>query len=144
MMTSSYWEKFVYAEAPLANLERRDASVVFEWLHEHLPVGQTKIDWTNVQGRHAHWRADDDAQLGVLAIQEVCKRIQPGSVVEHVGDGLSPVGVRFGEVDAFAVVGALLEIPEHHYFLADDRSWLVVVTTEGDLDALDRPAGEAA
>jgi hypothetical protein len=31
----------------------------------------------------------------------------------------------------------LLEIPEHHYFVAGDRSWIVVVATEGDLDILD-------
>jgi hypothetical protein len=123
-------------------LERRNSSVVFEWLHEHLPVGQSKVNWENVQGRHAHWRIEDDAQLGAMAVREVCKRIQRGSTVEHVGDGLSPFGVRFGEVDAPAVVSALLEIPEHHYFVADDRSWLVVVTTEGDLDVLDRRAGE--
>src|SRR5581483_5941628 len=143
-MISSYWEESVYAEAPLANLERRDASVVFEWLHENLPLGQTKIDWSRVESGHVHWSVDDDNQLGAMAIQEVCKRIRPGLMVEHVGDGLSPFGVRFGEVDASMVVGTLLQIPEHHYFLAGDRSWLVVVTTEGDLDALDRRAEKAA
>lgn len=143
MMNDNYWEG-VYSEAPLANLERRDGSVIFEWLHKYLPAGQLKIDWKNVQGRHAHWKAEDDEQLGVMAVREVSKRIQPSSMVEHVGDGLSPFGVRFGEVDAHAVVGALLEIPEHHYFLADDRSWLVVVTSEGDVDVLDRQSGEVA
>ena len=140
-MADNYWEEFVYAEAPLANVERQVPSAVFEWLHEHLPTGQNKINWAGVQGAHAHWRADDDAQAGLIATQEVCRRIQPGSMVEHVGDGLSPVGVRFGQANASAIVGALLEIPEHHYFLAEDRSWLVVVTTEGDIDALDRPVG---
>jgi len=142
-VTSNYWES-VYSEVPLANLERRDGSVVFEWLHRHLPVGQLKIDWTNVQGRHANWKVEDDDQLGVMALREVSKRMKPGSMVEHVGDGLSPFGVRFGGVDASAIVGALLEIPEHHYFLADDRSWLVVVTSEGDLDVLDRQSGETS
>jgi hypothetical protein len=37
-----------------------------------------------------------------------------------------------------SVVTELLEIPEHHYFLAEDRSWIVVVTTEGDLDIVDQ------
>lgn len=137
---NDYWEEYVYSEAPLAGLERRDDSIVFEWLHEHLPVGHAKIDWSKVQGVHVHRRAGNDTELGLMAVQEVCRRIEPGAMVEHAGDGLSRAGVRFGEVDAAAVVGALLEIPEHHYFLADDRSWLVVVTTEGDLDTLDRPA----
>ena len=128
----------------MAHLERRDGSVVFEWLHGHLPVGQVKIEWTKIQGSHTNWKVADDEQLGAMALREISKRIKPGSMVEHAGDGLSPFGVRFGEVGASAIVGALLEIPEHHYFLAEDRSWLVVVTSEGDLDVLDRQSGDAA
>jgi hypothetical protein len=75
---------------------------------------------------------------------EVCRRVRPGSIVEHVGDGLSPYGVGFGADNAASVVAALLEIPEHHYFLAGDRSWIVVVTFEGDLDTVDHlDVGEA-
>ena len=33
----------MYAEVPLAGLERRDASVVFEWPEEHLPVGKARL-----------------------------------------------------------------------------------------------------
>ncbi|GAB2613747.1 hypothetical protein GCM10027269_82780 [Kribbella endophytica] len=40
------------------------------------------------------------------------------------------------------VTAALLEIPEHHYFVAEDRGWVVVVSTEGDLDVVDRPTGD--
>jgi hypothetical protein len=138
MMASSYWEEIVYAAAPLASLNRQDPSAVFAWLHGQLPADGSKIDWANARGGHAHWKVEDDEQLTAMAIREICKRIQPGSVVEHVGDGLSPVSVSFGGADAAVVASALLEIPEHHYFVAGDRSWLVVVTTEGDLDALDR------
>ncbi|WP_204052490.1 hypothetical protein [Microbispora siamensis] len=73
-----------------------------------------------------------------MASREVCQHIHPGSVVEHVGDGLSPYGVRFTSDNAHSVVAALLEIPEHHYFVAEDRSWIVVVTMEGDLDVVDQ------
>jgi hypothetical protein len=73
-----------------------------------------------------------------MTITEIRRRVNADSAVDHVGDGLSPFGVRFAGVDAGSVAGALLEIPEHHYFVAADRSWLVVVTTEGDLDIVDR------
>ena len=138
MMTSSYWEEVVYAEPPLVDLERGDSSVVFAWLHKHLPIRGSKIDWSRAQDRHSHWKLGNDEQLESMTISEISQRVHPDSAVEHVGDGLSPFGVRFGGVDANSVAGALLEIPEHHYFVAADRSWLVVVTTEGDLDVLDR------
>jgi hypothetical protein len=40
------------------------------------------------------------------------------------------------------VIAALLAIPEHHYFVAEDRRWVVVVSLEGDLDVVDRPTGD--
>lgn len=134
----NYWEKVVYAESALVDLERGDGSVVFAWLHEHLPVLGTKIDWSRAQGRHSHWKVDNDEHLASMTIAEICQRVHADSAVDHVGDGLSPFGVRFDGLNAGSVAGALLEIPEHHYFVAADRSWIVVVTTEGDLDVLDR------
>ncbi|GAA1614813.1 hypothetical protein GCM10009733_008770 [Nonomuraea maheshkhaliensis] len=124
---------------PLDELERRDESVVFGWISRHFPAHGSKIAWGRVEGRHAHWRIADDQRPAARAAAEVRRRLRPGSVVEHVGDSLSPYGVCFTDENALAVLAALLEIPEHHYFLAEDRSWIVVVTMEGDLDALDRP-----
>lgn len=124
---------------PLDELERRDESAIFGWISRHFPADGTKIAWERVEGRHAHWRIADDQRPAAKAAEEVRRRLRPGSLVEHVGDSLSPYGVRFTDENALAVVAALLEIPEHHYFLAEDRSWIVVVTIEGDLDALDRP-----
>jgi hypothetical protein len=137
MMTGNYWEDEVYGAPPLDGLERCDESVVFDWLSLHFPVTGDKIDWDRVPGRHRHWRIEDDARLVEMASSEVSTRLLPDSVVEHVGDGLSPYGVRFTGAIAPSVLGELLEIPEHHYFVAEDRSWIVVVATEGDLDVVD-------
>lgn len=139
MMTGDYWEDEVYGAPPLSGLERCDESVVFDWLSVHFPADGSKIDWGRVRGRHTHWTVSDETRLVAMASREVCSRLRPGSVVEHAGDGLSPYGVRFTGAVAPSVLGELLEIPEHHYFLAADRSWLVVVTTEGDLDVVDEP-----
>lgn len=138
MVEGGYWEETVYSVPPLDGLERRDMSAIFDWLGLHFPACGSKIDWGRVQSRHTHWNITDDPRPAVTASAEVCRRIRPGSVVEHVGDGLSPYGVCFSGDNAPAVVAALLEIPEHHYFLAEDRSWIVVVTMEGDLDVVDR------
>lgn len=58
-------------------------------------------------------------------------------MIEHVGDALSRSGVRFTATSAAGVIAALLEIPENHYFLADNRGWVVVASFEGDLDVVD-------
>ncbi|WP_350274915.1 hypothetical protein [Kribbella sp. HUAS MG21] len=138
MVTGSWWEETVYAEPPLAGLGRCDASEVFDWLAGRFPVSETKIDWGRVDGRHVHRRIVDDTRIVEVVYREVLRRLRAGGVVEHVGDGLSPYGIRFDGDNAASVVGALLEIPEHHYFLAGDRSWIAVVTTEGDLDIVDQ------
>ncbi|MFD9306024.1 hypothetical protein ACFWCB_25800 [Streptomyces sp. NPDC060048] len=137
MMTDNYWAS-LYGAPPLEGLERCDASVVFDWLELRFPVAGSKIDWSRAQGRHAHWSVPDDVQLAEMTAREIALRTLPGSTVEHVGDGLSPYGVRFSEAVCAPVVAELLDIPEHHYFLAADRSWIVVVTTEGDLDVVDQ------
>jgi hypothetical protein len=138
LVTGSYWEEVVYAASPLDGLERCAAVVVFNWLSLHFPAVGAKIDWSRVRGRHLHSRIPDHAQLTAAASRELLLRIAPGSSVEHVGDGLSPYGVRFSDEIAALAVATLLEIPEHHYFVAEDRSWLIAVTTEGDLDIVDR------
>lgn len=136
-MIRNYWEDVIYAEPPLSGLERSDMSNAFRWLDRHFPKSGSKIDWSRVPGRHTHWEIHDDVQLASAAAMEVCRRGSGGSRVEHVGDGLSPYGVVLEEGKVQEIVITLLEIPEHHYFLARDRSWIVVATTEGDLDVVD-------
>ncbi|MFF8277873.1 hypothetical protein ACF05T_17450 [Streptomyces lateritius] len=137
-MSGDYWEEEVFSVPPLAALQKTSASDVFDWLELHFPFVGGKIDWRRADGRHSHWRIDDEQLLAASASREICARIRTGSVVEHVGDGLSPYGVRFAEGEAASVTAALLEVPEHHYFLAEDRAWIVVVSFEGDLDVWDR------
>jgi len=138
VMSENYWTRTVYGVPPLERLERCDASAVFDWLGQTFPIVGTKIDWRRVPGRHSYWRVDDETQLSEIATKEVCLRTYPGLSVEHIGDGLSPYGVRFTNHVCAPVVAKLLEIPEHHYFLASDRSWIVVVSAEGDLDIVDQ------
>ncbi len=137
-MSGNYWEEEVFSVPPLAALTRVSDSDVFGWLELHFPVAGGRIDWRRVGGRHKHWRIEDEGLLSASASREICARTRPGSAVEHVGDGLSPYGVRFLGSEAASVTAALLEVPEHHYFLAEDRAWIVAVSFEGDLDVLDR------
>ena len=137
-MSGDYWEDEIFSMPPLGDLRRTSASDVFDWLELHFPFAGGKIDWHRVGEGYKHWRLDNEHLLAASASREICARIKPGSVVEHVGDGLSPYGVLFTGGEAASVTAALLEVPEHHYFLAEDRAWIVVVSFEGDLDVLDR------
>lgn len=136
-MTGDYWEDEIYAGSLLSELEHSDMSGTFNWISDHFPASGSKVDWSRVRGKHVHWEIHDDAQLVSAVSREVCQRTGSGLWAEHVGDSLSPYGVFFGDIDVPEIVAALLEIPEHHYFLARNRSWIIVATTEGDLDVVD-------
>lgn len=135
-MTTSVWEQR-YASPPLADLERCEENELPAWINSHLPFVGTGVDWDVVGGRHEHVRSDNGDQLRAWAVQQICDRARAGGRVAHCGDSLSPFDVYFAGSQTELVILALLEIPEHHYFLAEDRSWLVVVRMEGDADVVD-------
>lgn len=136
-----YWESTVYAEPPLSTLPRNDQTATFGWLRGALPAAGTKIDWSRAWYPHRHLAATSDADLSAAAVREICRLLAAGGSVTHAGDSLSPFAVTFDATGAESIVLALLQIPEHHYFVAQDRSWVVVVTSEGDLDVVDLSAG---
>ncbi len=132
----NYWSRTVYAEPPLRDLDKIEDALIFSWLSDTFPVLGSKIDWAGAAGRHSHRRLTDDSELG-LARAEVCTRISRSGPAIHVGDGLSPTGVYIPPECSEAVVAALLSIPEHHYFVDVNHTWIVVVSLEGDVDTLD-------
>ena len=122
----------VYASEPLSSLEHCDDSDVAGWITASLPFRGSKVDWARVPGEHQHWPG---AELStVLPLLE--SHLANGAGAIHIGDNLSPCGVRIGASD-LAAVPALLAIPEHHYLVADDRSWVLVITFEGDVDLVE-------
>ncbi|UQU67573.1 hypothetical protein COUCH_15430 [Couchioplanes caeruleus] len=137
-MIDDYWERTVFAAPPLAGLDRFDDSTAFDWIGLHFSTTGSKVDWSTVREGHSHWNFSDASELAASVVREVRRLATDESIVEHAGDGVSAYGVRFRGVDVPAVVAALLEIPEHHYFLATDRSWVVAVSFEGDLDIVDQ------
>lgn len=134
MNDPTYWDT-VYLHPPLRDLDRVDADETFSWLSGTLPLAGSKVDWVEAAKRHSHRHLRDDSGLG-LAKAEVCDRIAQSGPAIHVGDGLSPTGVRIPR-NSEETVDALLSIPEHHYFVDAGCTWVVVVSMEGDVDALD-------
>lgn len=144
VMAATYWEETVYAVPPLAALQRCDDSRIFTWVGDHLPITGSKIDWDRVTGPHSHWGIDDADDFVALVVREVGSRIGSAVGALHAGDGLSPYGVCVVADGVKDTIVALLQVPEHHYFLAEDHSWLAVVTTEGDFDLAEIAAIDAS
>lgn len=129
---TSYWTE-VYEQSPLRDLERVDSRPVERWINEHLPFVGTAVDWTRVGGSQRHWfAASDDDRPGVVI--ELLAELPASDGVVHVGDSLSPYAVRIVNEQLADALAALLEIPEHHYLVADDRTWCAVFRAEGDVD----------
>ena len=123
----------VYAEPPLNALERLADDAVFDWIKREVPSSGSKIDWPRVTDRHRHWFASSTEQLSTV-LEEFLAALPALDEIDHGGDSLSPFDVRIQGEQLATVMAALLSIPEHHYFLAADRTWIGAFTMEGDVD----------
>jgi hypothetical protein len=132
-LTVSYWNQF-YEIEPLSRCRRRDADPIFDWLNETLPFCGSKVDWARLGAvRHESWSSGANPFPANL-LAAFCESIPPESRIIHVGDNLSEFGIEFSFAEAIPMLGCLLEIPEHHYLVPEDRSWIGVITFEGDAD----------
>ena len=128
-----FWESHYAEEPALSGLTRVPGNDAEEWIQARMPCTGGKIAWSQVTEGHAHWHDDNPERLTRL-VTALLRDLLATTPVVHIGESLSPWGVLIAADKADESLPALLGIPEHHYFLAQDRSWLVVVTTEGDVD----------
>jgi hypothetical protein len=129
---NNYWLT-VYAEPPLDRLERLPDDAVFAWLNREMPHVGSQIDWTRFSDSRRHWFASSADELPAV-LDEFLAALPAGDHVDHGGDALSPFDVRIEGAEFASVVQALLAIPEHHYFVAADRSWVAAFTMDGNVD----------
>lgn len=129
---TNYWVT-VYAESPLNELEPLDGDTVLDWLSREVPFIGSKIDWHRLSDSRRHWSASSANVLTVVSA-EFLAALPALDQVDHVGDSLSPFEVRIEGAQLASTIPALLSIPEHHYFVAVDRSWIAAFTMEGDID----------
>jgi hypothetical protein len=129
---ATYWAE-IYAAPPLSLLERVDGSECEAWVKDSLPFVGTGVDWARVVGSHRHWFAESDDDISTIVV-EFLSAVRNRGDVTHIGDALSPCDVRITSDEMGKVLPALLEIPEHHYLVSDDRTWCGVFRIEGDVD----------
>lgn len=132
VFTTNYWTE-EYEQPPLNLVERVDGRDVEAWVNQHLPFVGTGVDWSRVSGSHRHW-LPKSADQATAVVVEFLAALPGFADVVHVGDSLSPYSVRIPREQLAQLLVALLAIPEHHYFVADDRAWCGVFGMRGDVD----------
>lgn len=130
---SSYWTSVYDEDERLRDLERLEPGVVLDWLNADLPAIGTSVDWQHVTGEHTHWFAASACEQTDI-VEEFLAALPRGRAVLHEGDSSSPFPVRVERQDLPSALAALLEIPEHHYLVDEERGWVAVFRTEGDVD----------
>ena len=98
-----------------------------------MPFDGSRIDWPHLADSRRHWFASSAEELAAV-LDESLAALPVLDEVDHGGDSLSPFEVRIRGEELATVIPALLSIPEHHYFVAADRSWVAAFTMEGDVD----------
>lgn len=103
-------------------------------LERAFPFDGSKIDWTRVRGHvgGASPGESDEAFRDFFAARVTELGGAEGAF--YLNDNLIDRVVS-GSLFAFArYLGAILSIPAHHYFVAEDFSWCMTHTMEGDFD----------
>lgn len=123
-------------EISAGNLTELDASdQVFALLSEKFPVFGSKIDWKNVPFSIEAHEADTTfhSERFEEFFDEMClKHSLVGSVL-YAGDGAADIALE-GALDVMRrALPAILDIPQHHYFVETHGRWCICLTMEGDM-----------
>lgn len=106
---------------------------VFSGLEERVPLDGSKIDFERIHG--SSFSICNNSELESLEFAEFFdERIIENhleGLIYYVGDGCTNVRIK-GEIPDFKLILHLIfQIPEHHYFVAEDFSWCMSFTMEG-------------
>jgi len=111
------------------------ADEVFTRVMERYPVHGSKIDWARVEGsvEEQEWNLDLHSQSFERFFRYAVSRFGLSGEVVYVGDDLTDFALS-GSIEAFeGLLGAIFEVPHHHYFLGDDLDWCMCFSMEGSM-----------
>lgn len=112
-----------------------DSAGYFSRLAQCYPVAGSKIRWSAVAGAIERRENCPDRQLaasGDFFREMVALHGLDGQAV-YLGDSAIDFAL-LAPVSVFALhLEALLSIPQHHYFVAADDAWCMVLSMEGDM-----------
>ncbi|MGY1447581.1 hypothetical protein [Pseudomonas gessardii] len=103
-------------------------------INSRLPIKNRKLDWS-ASFLAAGLEVDRRKKASAFSVffQEVKLRYGLEGKVFYIGDGATDI-VVLGDIDIFVkVLDYFVTIPQHHYFLAEDYSWFICFSIEGDM-----------
>ena len=122
---------------------RNGAPSVFSRISECYPLYGAKIDWRRLascfedrtSNLHRHPQRFEEFFHNVIL------RFRLEGDITYVGDGLTDFSLH-GPIEKFdRLLGAIFDVPQHHYFLGRDLDWCMCFTMEGDMNFAFRDLG---
>ncbi|RON01517.1 hypothetical protein BK659_23675 [Pseudomonas brassicacearum] len=113
----------------------REIDIYFEALNSRFPIKSRRLDWAAMPFSWVGLELDSKKKSDAFAsfFKDVMLEFGLVGEVVYVGDGATDIAV-LGDVEAFVdVLECLVSIPQHHYFLSVDCSWLICFTVGGDM-----------
>lgn len=112
-----------------------DSSNYFTRLADEFPTVGSRIDWTKVSNSWvevANTQSDEVTQF-VNFFNAAVDRYKLAGQVICMGDSATQIAMIFPVDLLRKKLDEILSIPQHHYFVAEDFSWCLVFTFEGDM-----------
>jgi len=103
-------------------------------INSRLPIKNRKLDWgANFLATGLEVDRRKKASAFSVFFQEVKLKYELNGNIFYMGDGATDIVVA-GNIDVFVkVLDCFVSIPQHHYFLAEDYSWFICFSMEGDM-----------
>jgi len=112
-----------------------DAADVLRLLSKAYPTSGSKIDWRRVPGAIESNEEDESRQIEQFAefFDKMQLRFSLAGPVLYAGDSVTDFALE-GSFEAIRrALPEIVEIPQHHYFIGPNCSWVLCMTMEGDM-----------
>jgi hypothetical protein len=121
--------------------ELGESSPFFEQLAKTYPVYGSKIDWGRVPSSVERIEEEVGVQIEqfIKFFDEMAEKFCLSGDVVYVGDSATDFALK-GEVKFIRkALPEILTVPQHHYFIGPNSSWVICFTMEGDMGFGFRP-----
>jgi hypothetical protein len=109
-------------------------SDVTNGLERSFPFAGSKIDWDAVRGHSSTIQTESGHQEFRDFFDARRRELGGDRAAFYVNDALLDCAARASLFTFQRHLDSILSIPGHHYFVAEDFSWCIAYTMEGDID----------